>query len=151
MLKNGTAHGPAEETAASLATFTATRLHRRVAVAVVVMSAVLFLAAIPFAKRPLGEMWAFIPTYQSALVFSDLVTAYLLFAQFSILRRRAVLVLASGYLFTALMASAHVLSFPGLFAAGGWLGAGPQSTAWLYMFWHRGFPRVVIGCPGVRG
>jgi signal transduction histidine kinase len=151
MLKSETAHGPAEETPASLATFTATRRHRRVAVAVVVMSAVLFLAAVPFAKRPLGELWAFIPTYQSALVFGDLVTAYLLFAQFSLLRWRAVLVLATGYLFTALMALAHVLSFPGLFAAGGLLGAGPQTTAWLYMFWHGGFPLFVIAFAWLKG
>ncbi|PZF98195.1 hypothetical protein C1J01_48660, partial [Nonomuraea aridisoli] len=33
---------------------------------------------------------------------------------------------------------------PGLFASGGLLGAGPQSTAWIYMFWHTGFPLFVI-------
>ena len=33
--------------------------------------------------------------------------------------------------------------FPGLFAPTGLLGAGPQSTAWLYMFWHGGFPLFV--------
>jgi PAS domain-containing protein len=39
----------------------------------------------------------------------------------------------------------HALSFPGLFAPSGLLGAGPQSTAWLYMFWHGGFPLFAIG------
>src|SRR5439155_287376 len=34
--------------------------------------------------------------------------------------------------------------FPGLFSPTGLLGAGPQSTAWLYMFWHAGFPLLVI-------
>ena len=82
--------------------------------------------------------------YQSALVINDLVTAVLLFGQFSILRSRAVLVLASGYFFTAVMAFAHALTFPGLFASSGLLGAGPQTTAWLYMFWHGGFPLFVI-------
>ena len=38
-----------------------------------------------------------------------------------------------------------MLSFPGLFAEGGLLGAGPQTTAWIYMFWHGGFPLLVIG------
>jgi signal transduction histidine kinase len=141
----------AEDTPASLATFAATPLQRRVAVAVVVVSAVFFLAAVPFAKQPIGEMWAFIPSYQSALIFGDLVTAYLLFAQFRVLRSRALLVLASGYLFTAFMAIAHALSFPGLFAAGGLLGAGPQSTAWLYMFWHGGFPLFVIAFAWLKG
>ncbi len=74
---------------------------------------------------------------------NDLITAVLLFGQFAILRSRALLVLASGYLFTALMAASHALTFPGLFSETGLLGAGPQTTAWLYMFWHGGFPLVV--------
>ena len=50
------------------------------------------------------------------------------------------LLLASGYLFTAVMAAGHALSFPGLFSPTGLLGSGPQSTAWIYMAWHAGFP-----------
>ena len=45
-------------------------------------SVALFLAAVPFAKVPLGQVWAFIPIYQSALVVNDLITAILLFGQF---------------------------------------------------------------------
>jgi len=44
----------------------------------------------------------------------------------------------------AFMTVAHALSFPGLFSPTGLLGAGAQSTAWLYMFWHVGFPLLVI-------
>ncbi len=68
------------------------------------MSAAIFLAAVPFAKLPLAPVWAFIPIYESALVVNDLITAVLLFGQFSFLRSRALLVLASGYLFTAFIA-----------------------------------------------
>jgi len=99
---------------------------------------------IPFAGLPLPRVWAFIPIYESALIISDLITAMLLFAQYDLLRTRSLLVLASGYLFTAAMIVPHALTFPGLFASAGLLGAGPQSTAWLYMFWHCGFPLVVI-------
>src|SRR5205807_8136042 len=77
-------------------------------------------------------------------VINGLVTAVLLSGQFSILRSRALRVLAGAYLFTAFMTIAHALTFPGLFAPTGLLGAGPQSTAWLYMFWHGGFPLLVI-------
>ena len=42
------------------------------------------------------------------------------------------------------MAVAHALTFPDLFAPGGLFGAGPDSTAWLYVFWHGGFPLAVI-------
>lgn len=117
---------------------------RRLALAVVGVSLLFFLAAAPFAKTPLPQVWAFVPIYQSALVVCDLVTASLLIGQFRILQSRALVVLAAGYLFTALLAAAHALSFPGLFAPTGLLGAGPQTTAWLYMFWHSGFPLFVL-------
>jgi diguanylate cyclase (GGDEF)-like protein len=86
----------------------------------------------------------FIAIYESALVINDLITAVFMFGQFHILRSRSLLFLASGYLFTAFLAIAHALTFPDLFSPTGLLGAGPQSTAWLYMFWHAGFPLLVI-------
>jgi signal transduction histidine kinase len=117
---------------------------RRAANVVVIASALVFIAALPFAKQPLMPVWAFIPAYQSALALNDLITAALLFGQFAILRSRGLLLLAGAYVFAGLMAVAHALTFPGLFAPGGLLGAGPQSTAWLYMFWHAGFPLLVL-------
>jgi signal transduction histidine kinase len=116
----------------------------RFALAFVLVSAVFFTAAVPFAKIPLKPVIAFIPANQSALVICDLITAVLLFNQFNVLRLRALLVLAAGYLFTAFAALSHALSFPGLFSPTGLLGAGPQTTAWLYFFWHGGFPILVI-------
>lgn len=136
-----------------LSTLPAQRRNRRHAAAVVGVSAAIFLLAIPFASVPLTPVWAFIPVYESALVVNDLITAMLLFGQFGHLKSRALLVLASGYLFTAFVAIAHALTFPGLFAPTGLLGAGAQSTAWLYMFWHAGFPLFVIAyvLPSRRG
>ena len=120
------------------------RSERRLALVVILLSVAIFLVSVPFAKMPLWQIWAFIPVYESALVVSDLITAVLLFGQFGFLQSPALLVLATGYLFTAVIAAAHALTFPGLFAPTGLLGAGPQSTAWLYMFWHAGFPLFVI-------
>src|SRR5688572_17881739 len=127
-----------------LAVQAADRRQRGLAVATVIVSAAIFLAAAPFAKTPLAPMPAFLPAYQAALVVNELVTAVLLFGQFGILRSRALLVLAGAYLFSALMALAHALSFPGLFLPTGLLGAGPQTTAWIYFLWHAGFPLFVI-------
>ena len=117
---------------------------RRLAGAVALVSTAIFVAVAPFAQVPLAPVVGFIPVYQSALAINDLITAVLLFGQFGILRSRALLVLGTGYVFTALLAVVHMLSFPGLFAPTGLLGAGPQTTAWLYMFWHGGFPLAVI-------
>ncbi len=134
-----------------LATWPAGPVERRYALAVLLISLVFFAVVAPFAKQPLPQVWAFIPAYESALILNDLITAVLLFGQFRIARSKAVLVLAGGYLFTALATVAHGLSFPGLFAPGGLLGAGPQSTAWLYMFWHGGFPVFVVAYTLLRG
>jgi signal transduction histidine kinase/CheY-like chemotaxis protein len=128
-----------------LATWPAGPSERRRAAVVLIVSALLFAAALPLAKLQLPKVWAFIPAYESALVVNDTITAALLFGQCRILRSRALLVLACGYLFTALLTVAHALSFPGLFSDAGLLNAGPQTTAWLYMFWHGGFPLFVIG------
>ena len=127
-----------------LSTLPAGHSERRVALGVVILSALIFVAAIPFVRVPLAKVPAFIPCYESALAINDLITAVLLFGQFSRSRSYALLALASGYLFDALIIVPHALSFPGVFSATGLLGAGDQTTAWLYVFWHGGFPLFVL-------
>ncbi|MEH2565370.1 MASE4 domain-containing protein [Bradyrhizobium sp. AZCC 2289] len=118
---------------------------KRLALGVVlVLLVVFFITAGPLARVQLARIDAFIPAYATAMVVNDSITAVLLFAQFSILRSRALLVIASGYLFTAFVVIPWMLTFPGVFAPGGLLGAGLQSTVWLYTLWHAGFPVFVI-------
>jgi PAS domain S-box-containing protein len=128
-----------------LSTMPATSRDRAVALVVVGVSLVLFACAVPFAGTPLTPVPAFVASYQSALAINDLITAILLFSQFVILRSWALLSLASGYLFTAAAAVTHALTFPGLFAPAGLFNAGPQTTVWLFMIWHGGFPLFVLG------
>jgi signal transduction histidine kinase len=128
-----------------LATLPPSKGQTRLAVGVVVALLLAFILTIPFTNIQLARVDAFIPAFETAIIFNDLVTAALLFAQFAIMRWSALLVLANGFLFTALIVIPHALTFPGAFAANGLLGAGPQTTAWLYYFWHIGSPLVVIG------
>jgi PAS domain S-box-containing protein len=128
-----------------LSTLPASSRDRTAALVVVGVSSVLFACAVPYAGVPLAPVPAFVASYQSALAINDLITAILLLSQFGVLRSRALLLLASGYLFTAAAAIVHALTFPGLFAPTGLLGAGPQTTVWLYMIWHGGFPLLVLG------
>lgn len=127
-----------------VSTLPAVSRDRRVALAVFILSLAIFAVLTPFARVVLPEVPAFIPAYQSALALCHLISAVLLFGQYSILRAPGLRLLASGFLFTALMVIVHTLTFPGIFAPTGLLGAGPQTTAWLYMFWHGGFPLFVI-------
>jgi len=73
------------------------------AVAVAGAVFIAFLAVIPFTGRTLIELNALFPSLDAIAFITDLITAVLLFAQFSISRSRSLFVLANGYLFTALI------------------------------------------------
>ena len=113
----------------------------------VIVLALLAILAVtwPFATVRLPQINAFVPTLAAALFVSDIVTAVLLFGQFSILRKWSLLVIANGYVFSALIVVAHALAFPGAFSPTGLFGSGPQSAVWLYWFWHSGLPLAIIG------
>src|SRR3982751_6097891 len=104
----------------------------------------LYLVVGPYGGMQLGVIHSFVAVYTTAMFVTDSITAILLFAQFSILRSRAILVIASGYLFTAFLIVPYVLGFPGVLAPHGVIG-GLQTTAHLYLLWHCGFPLFVIG------
>lgn len=135
---------PAQSLPPFIATAPAGSAQRRIALVAVLILVAAFGVTLPFVRMPLTRMDAFIPSYESALALNDLMTAVLLFGQVATLERRGLLALAAGYLFTSSIAVVHMLSYPGVFAPAGLLGAGPQTTAWLYMFWHGGFPLAVM-------
>jgi signal transduction histidine kinase len=128
-----------------LANITPTPGQRRMARAFLLALLLMFLGTLPVAHVKLREVDAFVPTLAAALFVSDCVTAALLFAQFSILRTWALLVIASGYWFSALIVVAHALTFPGAFTPTGVLGSGLQSAVWLYWSWHSGLPLAIAG------
>jgi signal transduction histidine kinase len=128
-----------------LSNLSASGAQRRLALAVLLaLLLALFIVAGPLSTIQPGRINAFVPAYAMALFVIDSITAVLLFAQFSILRSHALLAISSGYLFTAFMLIPWMLTFPGVFTPGGLLGAGLQSTNWLYILWHAGFPMFVI-------
>jgi signal transduction histidine kinase len=86
----------------------------------------------------------FVLAFSTAMFVCDTITAILLFAQFSILRSPALLVIANGYVFTALILIPYTLTFPGVIGSESLIG-GLQSPAGLYVVWHSGFPAFVIG------
>jgi signal transduction histidine kinase len=127
-----------------------TTSQRRLARAAAIVLILGFGALVPFAGAQLTPFDAFIPTLDATIFVIDLITAILLFAQFSIYRSRALLALACGYLFTALIVIPHALTFPGAFSPSGLLGGGLQTTAWIYIFWHFGFPIALLAYAWLR-
>ena len=129
----------------SIATTPPTLRQRQFALAIVVALLIGFGAIAPFAAKQLVRVDSFVPVVEAIILVTDLTTAVLLFGQYTILGWRELLVLANGYLFSALIVIPHALTYPGAFAPKGFLGAGLQSTPWLYTFWHFGFSAAVAG------
>ena len=129
----------------SIATVPPTARQRQLSiiVAAIVLAATGVITA--FGATQLQQIDGFIPAINFVIFVSDLFTAALLLSQASIIGSHRLLVLASGYLFSALMVVSHALTFPGAFAPSGLLGGGLQTTPWLFIFWHLGFPVSVIG------
>ena len=121
-------------------------VQKRLALYVVlgILTVFLLITLGPHGKILTKPVPAFVPAYFMAMFVCDTITAFLLFAQFSVVRSRAILIIASGYLYTALVLIPWVLTFPGVFAPHSLLG-GLQSTSWLYFFQHAGLSLFVIG------
>jgi signal transduction histidine kinase len=136
---------PPEEQYFSLTNSPPGPAQKRFALVVVLclLAVVVLILAGPLSSIRTGRIDAFIPIYLTAMFVCDSITAVLLYAQFSIVRSRAILVIASGYLFTALMLIPYILAFPGVFAPSGLIG-GLQSPSWLYFFQYAVFPVFVI-------
>ena len=136
--------------AISLASVPPTPAQGRFALAVVVLQFVVCAAVAAFpASGP--RIDSFVPVILTIVFVADLITAVLLFSQSTLIASRDILVLANGYLFSALVVIPHALTFPGAFAPHGLLGAGIQSSAWLNVFWHVGFLAGVAGYAWVKG
>jgi PAS domain S-box-containing protein len=114
-----------------------------IAVAFCQVAALALLA--PFASIPLAQINGFVPVVGGVIFVTDLVTAVLLFSQFAIHLRPALLILACGYLLSALMVISYTLTVPGAFSATGLLGAGLQTAGWSYWFWHLPFALALLG------
>ena len=86
-----------------VSTVSPSREQTRLAARVLLVLLLALIITVPFARVPLNNTEVLLPAYATAVLMSELITSALLFVLFSIQRSRAVLVLAIGYLFTALM------------------------------------------------
>jgi hypothetical protein len=130
----------------TFATLPPSRAQKRLALAVVLtlLLGAFFILGGELSNIEWRRIDAFIPAYGTAMLVNDLITAVLLFNQFSILCSRGLLAISIGYLFTGLMLVPWMLTFRGVFAPAGLLGAGLQSANWFAILRYAGFPMFVI-------
>ncbi len=93
----------------------ATRTQFIVAITVSVALLAALAATTPFARELTKDTEAILPAYAAATTVLEVVTSALLLALYNVQRSPALLILASGYLFSALMIPAWALTFPGAF------------------------------------
>jgi signal transduction histidine kinase len=102
------------------------------------------LLILPVHHIRLRELDAFVPMIDAIMFLGELIIATLLYAQAVVFRSRALTVLATGFVFAALLLVPHALTFPGAFAPDGLLGAGVNTTAWIFTFRRAAFAIAII-------
>lgn len=117
---------------------------RRFALLLALLVTLISLAVIPFGNKMLPTLEAFLPILISWLIFSDLLTAYILFSQYRASGVLPLLVLSCTYLFTGFITALHILTSPEVFSVNGMLGADGQTAVWLWIFWHGAFPAGIL-------
>ncbi|MEM5425358.1 GGDEF domain-containing protein [Paraburkholderia sp. BR14263] len=106
--------------------------------------------AAPRARDALPGIAPFMPMCALAVFTTSSIAAFLLGARFAATRVAMLAALGGAYAFTAIAVALQLLMFPGVFARTGLLGALPNSAAWMWVFWHAGFPALVIVAELVR-
>jgi hypothetical protein len=120
-------------------------VQRRLAIAVLLIFFVVFLiAAGLFSDIQTAPHPSLVAAYSTAMFVTDLITAALLFAQFSIVPTRALLMISNAHLFTALIIIPWMLTNPAIFRSSGYfLGAGLRSASYLYLLLHAADARAI--------
>jgi len=135
----------------SLAYLPPTLRQTRIALAGALILLVGLAVLIPFAARPLPRADGFITAFDAVVAVTDIITAGLLLAHFSITRSRALRALACGYLFSAAIVVVHALTFPGVISLTGNLGGSVHTNFRVYLLWHLGLPVGLFAYLLLRG
>ena len=142
--------GSRDEPAISLAYLPPTSRQTRFALAGAAGLLLGLVVLIPFAALPLPRVDGFITAVDAIISVTDLITAGLLLAHFSITGSRALWALGSGYLFSATIIVIHGLTFPGVISPTGNLGGSLHTNFRIYLLWHLGLPLALFAYVWLR-
>lgn len=96
------------------------------------------------ARQTLPAITPFMPMCALTVFTTSGIAAFLLGARFTVTQQPMLGALGGAYAFTAITVALQLLMFPGVFTRTGLFGAGPQSAAWMWVFWHAGFPLLIM-------
>ncbi|WP_158901569.1 sensor domain-containing diguanylate cyclase [Burkholderia sp. L27(2015)] len=121
-----------------------TRFHALSAGAVALAILTAFCLTWPWANFYLTPVDPFLPIFNTAVFCTESLTAVILCVQFTIFRQPYLAALSGAFGFVTVADLAQLLVFPDIFAPTGLFGANSQSAAWIWVFWHGGFPIVLL-------
>lgn len=96
------------------------------------------------ARQTLPAVTPFMPMCALTVFTTSVIAAFLLGARFNVTQQPMLGALGGACAFTAITVALQLLMFPGVFTRTGLFGAGPHSAAWMWVFWHAGFPLLVM-------
>jgi hypothetical protein len=118
----------------------------RITVSVIAVYAAAALLLLPVAKLPGPFMPGVIPMFIAGMVITETATSFLLFVLFRGTRSWSILLLGCAYLYSAMMALAQLITFPGaILPEQPLLPVSPQTAAWIFVAWNTGFAWLVLG------
>lgn len=112
---------------------------KKAAIIVAVIITSISTIVLPHGMRLLPEIEPFLSASIAWLIFGDLLTAYIVYSQYRASGFPSLLVLSCTYLYTGLMTTMHIATFPGLLKNMLQFGPESQTAGWLWVFWHGGF------------
>ncbi|GGW55115.1 GGDEF domain-containing protein [Alishewanella tabrizica] len=121
-----------------------TKHHQLAALIIASVLLVIALCLAPFLHVVLPEVKPFLPIYATCMVLLEGLTAYLLLSHFIANRLLYFGAVAAAYLFMLPLVIIQLMVFPGVFSPSGLLNAGTQSAVWIWVFWHGGFPAIIL-------
>jgi diguanylate cyclase (GGDEF)-like protein len=108
-------------------------------------------AAAAMGSRSAGILPGFLPLVAGIATISDLLAAFLLFAQFKVTGLTLLAVAGAAYAFSGLLTVAYTASFPGVVAP---MLVSEEIGPWFWVIWHFAFPLMLasyaISDPSLR-
>lgn len=115
-------------------------------VATLVVSAMIFagIASAAYGSATGPQFRAFLPLVMGSIIITELMSAYLLLAQFMEMRSKALVFAGAAYLSAGLLVIPYLLTFPRVFTETGLFGANAQTAVSLWFLWHALFPLLIL-------
>lgn len=110
------------------------KAHRVMAAVVVLVVLIETTIVWHFSSQRTTVIVQFLPIFGTWVALTGSLTAYLLWTEYKVTGRLMFASLSGAYAFASLTAVLQLASFPGVFAPNGLLGAGSQSSLWIWVF-----------------